>query len=242
MHHRLTLQASVLVVGLLGCVGHAVAQTASEAPTSEASAPAPSETPKIDVTVPAPGPEVPREYRMHDGFYLRGNLGIGALSTTFDDGSATNQDLDGSGFAFNFDLLVGGSPAPGFSVGGAILSSAAFSASFERGGQKADRDLSLGMVGVFVDGFPVASGGWHVGGAFGLAQTKVEKQVLDLGNTTMGGLGGAAWVGHDFWVADDWSMGALLRFAGALTAAKENGVETSASTFSTALMFTTLYN
>ncbi|MDX2051324.1 MAG: hypothetical protein SFV15_02970 [Polyangiaceae bacterium] len=206
------------------------------------SQPAESQAPKINVAVPAPQPEVPRTYQMHDGFYLRGNLGIGQLSTTFDDGSASSQDLEGAGFAFSFDLLAGGSPSPGLSIGGALLSSAAFSASFERAGLKADRDASLAMLGVFVDGYPKANGGWHLGGAMGLAQMKVEKRAGDLGKDAMGGLGGAAWVGYDQWVADEWSMGGLLRFAGALTSAKENSVETSASTFSTTLMFTTLYN
>ena len=262
---RLVSPASVFVLSLLGSIAQANAQpaqaevptpvapaspeTATAAPATQSpAAPAPqaeaskSEGPKIDVSVPAPGPEVQRQYQMHEGFYLRGNLGIGLLSNRFDDGSLTTKDLSGSGFAFSFDLLAGGSPAPGFTVGGALISSAAFSSSFERDGQKADRDASLGMLGVFVDGFPKATGGFHLGGAFGLAQVKIEKQLGDLGKDTLGGFGGAAWIGQDFWVADEFSMGGLLRFAGALTSASQNSVETSASTFSTSLMFTTLYN
>ncbi len=242
---RLISPANVIVISLLGSIGQASAQPAqaeTPAPAAPQAESSKSEGPKIDVSVPAPGPEVQREYQMHEGFYLRGNLGIGSLSNRFDDGSPTNKDLKGNGFAFSFDLLAGGSPAPGFTVGGALISSAAFSSSFERDGQKADRDASLGMLGVFVDGFPKATGGFHLGGAFGLAQVKIEKQMGDLGKDTLGGFGGAAWIGQDFWVADEWSMGGLLRFAGALTSASQNNVETSASTFSTSLMFTTLYN
>ncbi len=236
---RLVSPVSVFVISLLGSIAPASAQPAQAESTPPVG---PASSPKIDVSVPAPQPEVQRKYQLHEGFYLRGNLGLGSLSNRFDDGSPTNKDLSGSGFAFNLDLLAGGSPAPGFTVGGALISSAAFSSSFERDGQKADRNASFGMLGVFVDGFPKATGGFHLGGAFGLAQVKIEKQMGDLGKDTLGGFGGAAWIGQDFWVADEFSMGALLRFAGALTSASQNNVETSASAFSTSLMLTTLYN
>jgi len=197
---------------------------------------------EIDVTAPAPLPPVSREYRVHQGFYARGSMGVGPLFATFDDGSLMTTDLDGAGVAFDFDLLLGGAPVSGLFVGGALLSSAAFSAKFERMGERSDRDASQGVLGLFVDGFLNANDGWHLGGAFGLAQIKVRSQLGDQGSGTMHGFGGAAWLGHDFWVADAWSMGGLLRFAGSVTSAKENAVETGASAFSTAFMFTTLYN
>jgi hypothetical protein len=177
---------------------------------------------------------------MHDGFYARISLGFGSLSGTFDDGHPSGEDLEGSSGALGFDVLIGGSPAPGVAIGGALIGEGAASVDFDRGPLRSqDRSLSLGIIGPFIDGFPSPSRGWHLGGMLGLARLSIEDDSLDGIEETLG-FGGAFWLGHDFWVADDWSIGPLLRLSGALT--RDSGPNVDASSFSVMFMFTGLYH
>jgi len=196
---------------------------------------------KIDLTTQAPAPAVPRSYRMHDGFYARASMGFGPLGASIDDGDASGQDLEGSGSAFGFDLMIGGSPAPGVAIGGAFLAAGAVSADLDRGrfAPSEDRNFSVAILGPFIDGFPMANKGFHLGGALGLAALNLESSDSDgLGQT--GGFGGAAWIGYDFWVADEWSVGPLFRLAGTLTQNDDDDVD--ASSMSALFLFTALYH
>jgi hypothetical protein len=177
---------------------------------------------------------------MHDGFYARASLGFGSLGATFDDNSSTGQSLKGTGGAFALDVMIGGSPSPGVAIGGALLAEGSAAVEFDRASfGSEDRSLSLGLLGPFIDGFPSANRGWHLGGMLGLARLSIGKVSSDGVNNT-NGLGGAFWIGHDSWVADEWSVGPLLRFSGALTRASEPDVH--ASTFAITLLFTGLYH
>jgi hypothetical protein len=195
---------------------------------------------KIDLSTPPPAVSAPRSYHTHDGFYLRASVGFGTLHATFDDDSPRGESLKGSGAGFGFDLMIGGSPAPGVAIGGALMGEGSASIEFERGSFSAeDRGVTAGMLGAFIDGFPSANKGWHLGGMLGLARLTVEDTSSD-GLSETAGLGGAFWVGHDFWVGDEWSVGPLLRFSGALT--KGSDPDVNASTFAATLMFTGLYH
>jgi hypothetical protein len=135
--------------------------------------------------------------------------------------------------------MFGGSPAPGLALGGALLAEGT-SVSLERGdfGVTEDHDLSVLMIGPFVDGFPVPTGGWHFGGTLGLARITVSD--LAYGTARANGVGGAFWLGRDFWVAPDWSVGPLVKFTGAL--ARDKSPDVHASTFSVTVLFTALYH
>lgn len=195
---------------------------------------------KIDLTTQPPAPPVQRSYRLHDGFYLRGSVGFGSLGATFDDDNESARDLEGSGFSLGLDLMIGGSPSPGLAIGGALLAQGAFSAEFERARNDTEnRNLSVVLLGPFIDGFPVATKGWHVGGMLGLAAANIEDSSRDGVSETVG-LGGAAWFGHDFWVADEWSVGPMLRLNGTLTRNEDD--DTNASTFSVLFLFTALHH
>lgn len=203
--------------------------------------PTPPEPPrgKIDLTTPAPAPPVPRSYRMHDGFYLRGSVGFGSLGASFDTDDPRG-DVSGAGFSLGLDLMIGGSPSPGLALGGALLAQGAFSAEFERDDQWAgDRSLSVVLLGPFIDGFPRANKGWHFGGMMGLATANIEEDGADGLNRTAG-FGGAAWFGHDFWVADEWSVGPMFRLTGTLT--RDGDRDVNASTFSALFLFTALHH
>lgn len=195
---------------------------------------------KIDLSTPPPSLSTPRSYHMHDGFYVRASVGFGTLGATFDDNSSTGQSLKGSGGGFGLDLMIGGSPAAGVAVGGALLAEGSAAIEFDRGSfGSQDRSLSVAILGPFIDGFPSANRGWHLGGTLGFARLTVEDTSSD-GLSKTNGFGGAFWVGHDFWVADEWSVGPLLRFSGALTNGSDPDVHASA--FAMTLLFTGLYH
>lgn len=195
---------------------------------------------KIDLSTPEPSQSNPRSYHMHDGFYLRASVGIGSLSATVDDKDASGDDLHGGGGSLHLNLMIGGSPAPGLAVGGALLGEATASVDFDRDGRHAfDRPMSLLIVGPFVDGFPRPNRGWHFGGTLGLARLSLGSTSIDERRDT-NGIGGAFWLGNDFWVAPDWSVGPLLKFTGALTRA--NDPDITAGSFSISILFTALYH
>jgi hypothetical protein len=95
------------------------------------------------------------------------------------------------------------------------------------------------ILGPFIDGFPNVNKGWHFGGLIGLAGVQVEDSTLD-GVSETTGFGGAVFLGYDFWVADEWSVGPSLRFAGTLTRDEDGDID--AQTFSTVVSFTALYH
>lgn len=202
----------------------------------------PSDPPlgRIQLTTEPPAPKVQRSYRLHDGFYIRGSVGLGSLGATFDDDHPSRGDLSGSGLSMGADLMVGGSPSPGLALGGALLAQGAFSAEFERGSEFAeDRSLSVYLIGPFLDGFPVPTKGWHLGGMIGIAGLTIEESEDDAVSETFG-FGGSAWFGHDFWVADEWSMGPMLRLTGTLTQDSEN--DANSSSLSLLVLFTAAYH
>ncbi|NRA32040.1 MAG: hypothetical protein HRU17_01750 [Polyangiaceae bacterium] len=221
-----------------------VATSASPASTDvpEAS-PAPAEddsVPKgtVQISVPDLPPPTVRTSHVHDGFYARINMGVGSLGGELDDNDPSGQDLNLSGTSLSLDLLVGISPAAGVAVGVGLFTDNVVSAETEWDGQYgADRNMQLQIVGLFVDGFPKPRRGWHLGGAIGGAHLGIEGDV-GRGMSDAIGFGGAVWGGYDAWVADQWSVGGLVRLAGSVTSDDEDiTVSTRSITFMlTALM------
>ncbi len=167
----------------------------------------------IDLRPEAPSAPVARSYRVHDGFYVRGGVGFGWTSATFDYEDRATGDLSTESFDFGFDLLVGGSPTPGLTLGGAFFFDAIFAADFEsRGRSVGSRDLGVVVFGPFIDAFPDPKGGWHLGGAIGLAGVQDQKTEKETN-----GIGAVIWGGHDFWVGGEWSIGPLARLGGTVT-------------------------
>lgn len=208
----------------------------------EADSPAVSAPPegKIHLVAEAPELDNTRTYHRHDGFYLRVNFGYGSTWGSFDDSGPGNIDVDLSGSGLGFDVLAGGSPSPGFVIGGGLVVNQLFSADLEPvAGARSAHDVQSGLVGVFVDGFPKPNAGWHLGGLVGLASVTVKDGG---GAEKTGGLGGAIWGGYDAWVGDEWSLGALLRFTATRTTGGEAPLDVAASHGNLALMLTALYH
>src|SRR6187549_1082295 len=128
-----------------GCVSVAgLAQAQSPPPSdAEATAAAPAEperrinltgapSPTIDLSTPEPGPPVDRKYHQHEGLYVRVSGGIGTLlAANIETGSL---DASSDGTTLQAEVLVGGSPAPGFTVGGGLIGGLQLSGDWEADG------------------------------------------------------------------------------------------------------------
>lgn len=209
---------------------------ASTDPAATDSAAAPPR--KIVLTsAPPPGPEG-RNFHYHDGFYLRTTLSFGLYGggqSAGDDDAQRDVDIDGSGL--DVSVLVGGTPSPGLAVGGGLQLGSLLRPDFdEQGDALATRNVGFLLLGPFVDGFPKANGGWHLGGMVGLAGLG-ETAVSD----ASAGFGGAAWVGYDTWVGADWSLGGMLRFT-ALATTGDDPADHSASLLGVSLGLSVLYH
>jgi hypothetical protein len=229
----------------------AAAQTLSPPPTDEpaplatppvpSAPPAPSPAPppmnfgaSMDLSQPAPPPLGQRTYHWHDGFYARVDGGLGTLLHTNISGTG-GADVSASGLTLGYDLLLGGSIAPGFTLGGTLLGSLQLSGNWEASGRSVSTaSLDTLIIGPFAEGYPNPEGGLHFGGALGLARAG-----LDLpGGIAAYGVGGAFWAGSDVWVAPDWSIGGLLRLDALY--AKDN--DAKVSSIGLTLMFSVLFN
>ncbi|HWZ88912.1 MAG TPA: hypothetical protein VNW92_08680, partial [Polyangiaceae bacterium] len=138
----------------------------------------------------------------------------------------------------------GGSPSPGVSIGGALLLEPLFGADYARGGAGIGSHGGFStLLGPFIDGFPDATKGWHLGGMTGLAAQSFQDVNASTGKTaTAGGIGGAAWFGYDFWVAGEWAIGPQLRLMGMRTSETKDGDDVSAWARSFTLGISAVFN
>ena len=213
-------------------------------PTQEAqSAPVPVQA----YYAPPPPPDQPLQQpgaRLHDGFYLRLSLGFGAGSATQD---YSSSEIKYSGTAMMFDIMIGGSPMPGFVLGGALVSHRIMSPSIKLNGTdmgSADSDASLDMstIGLFTAVYPDPSSGFNVHALVGygvISASNGNARTTDnpAGLSLMGG------VGYDFWVSEQWSLGPDVRVAYAKTSYTEgDGIEDKISMFVPTVSFTATYH
>ena len=185
---------------------------------------------------------------MHDGFYLRMSIGGGGMvaDREYERSALPQSTLRGGGIAL--DLMIGGTPTPGFVVGGGLLLNGAAKPSNETaaGTSDTEHDTSASVLGVFIDGFPDPEGGFHVGGMLGLAGYAVRPDNEEVDEDT-GGFGGAAWVGFGGWVGSDWTLGGMLRLTAAATRGEPelrdgSKVEETVSVGTLSILFTALYH
>lgn len=153
--------------------------------------------------------------RTHDGFYLR--LGLGA-GTSLSKGTVqgTDEDVSIKGTAIATEIALGGTPTPGLAVGFGIFNATILSPTYEYQGLDLDGGLAqLAEYGVFVDYYPDPHGGLHFQAAPGLAVGAAQEGDCDnpcIGSDYSGtGFGVMLGAGYEGWVADEWSIGGLLR-------------------------------
>jgi len=163
----------------------------------------------------------------------------------------------GSGFAF--DALLGGSPAPGFTLGGGVFvhHTPKLEADDMEGtlvnAINLSRDIefdsaTLTLLAPFVNYYPDARGGLNFTGAVGLALLGVGDGTVD--NTSYvlfqdhgsGGLGMLAGVGYDWWVSRGWSLGVQGRVLLAAPSGEDDDVEWQHHVVQPGLMLTATMN
>lgn len=147
--------------------------------------------------------------RRRTGLYLGTQLGAAYMRVSPSD----EDDFPTfSGFGFNFDLLIGGSPARDLAIGGLIGGAAAPRPRSEDPDAPVGDDVSMNAfrLGAFADYYFSADGNLHgmaVLGYEGLAFSRDEQAVGGSGDGLLMALG----LGYDFWFAQRWSAGFLLR-------------------------------
>jgi len=211
---------------------------------AEPQAPAVTAPPTIDLSTEPPAKPVQRNYHLHEGFYLRASVGFGYYYGSFSDGNRPNLDFNEHGGSMSLDLLIGGSPSPGLSIGGALLVDPLFGAEYSRDGNSLGSHGGVSMlIGPFIDAFPEPTKGWHLGGMFGLAGQGFQNVNANTdGRERAIGIGGAAWFGYDFWVASEWAAGPQFRVMGARTSNSKAGEDISAFASSFDLGISVVFN
>jgi hypothetical protein len=214
----------------------AQAQTQSLPPRTQAMSPS-----RLELAAPAPAPATTavRTDKLHDGFYVRVNLGFGTQWTTIDD-ATVRPNLSAKGSTLIADLLIGAAPSPGIILGGALLFDSLPSTRFGADGYAIKTGLSLATVGPFIDGYPNPRGGFHSGAMLGASAAHLSSNPYYATENAYG-FGLATWLGYDCWVADQWSVGGLLRFAGSHVVGHANSPDVGVYTRSIALLLTAVY-
>lgn len=186
-------------------------------------------------------PPMPLGAREHNGFYLRLGLGGSRFGTSF--ASNFNRELRGS-VEGSFDqggiaveIAIGGTPAPGLVIGGALYldgaigqpSSTDVKIDGVRAGSLTFDRASLALFGPFVDYYIDPKLGFHLQGSLGLAWMAFGRATHAGSPATQdrstGGLGFMLGGGYEWWIADQWSLGALLRFVYVSTESNDNEPE-----------------
>jgi hypothetical protein len=199
----------------------------------------------VEPPPPPPPPPDPGR-RLHDGFYLRLSIGAGFISSEWETeaGGVSNAKISGGGAALDF--LIGGSPTPGFVIGGGLLINSAGNPKLEPAtgaSRQLDGSMSVAQIGMFVDGFFDPSGGFHLGGMLGIATYLVAPDDDAVyANIAHSGGGAAIWVGYDAWVGDQWSLGGMLRLTAQSTSDTRGGFDERAAAGTVSLLFTALYH
>jgi hypothetical protein len=181
------------------------------------------------------------------------NVGLGALGTNvdFDDGRA---GLGLSGGALMLDLMLGGTPAAGLTIGGGL-----WLGSLDEPDVEVDQDryayeptggTAQLLLGPFIDAFPNPAGGFHFGGGFGVGAISLpegrdladaqdlheDREVLD-----STGVGGTIFAGWDGWISANWSLGVMLRLL-AVRTREESTLQYDTTGRSFGVLFSALYH
>jgi hypothetical protein len=133
--------------------------------------------------------------------------GYGFVKT---EGNLSGENVSGTfgGAGPAVELLIGGTVSAGFVVGGGVLGQYVWDPDLEPmpgSGVGADNPFFIGLVGPFIDWFPVETGGTHFGVMPGLGSSGLQRD---------NALGASVWGGYDFWISNQWSLGAELRATG----------------------------
>ncbi|MBX3128238.1 MAG: hypothetical protein KF718_16055 [Polyangiaceae bacterium] len=160
---------------------------------------------------PPPPPPADPTVHFHDGFYLQFGLGLGSMSTsaTIDPAPSNPPDVSITGMGVAGQFLLGGTPAPGFVIGGGSMGFSAPRAKLKEDGQEValdDETFNLSMLGLFVDYYFDPTQGFHLQALIGFAQLSSDDSDADENPT---GVGLSLGLGYEWWVGEQWGLGVL---------------------------------
>jgi hypothetical protein len=194
-------------------------------PPAPVGAPPPASYPLEGEGPPPTATDPTSDIRRHDGFYLRIGLGIAALSldrstetTSPSTDVAYSGDSQIKGGAGVAEISIGGTVADGLVLCGTALQHEHTDATLERetgADIELKTSLSFGLVGMGIHYFPDDRGGWHVGGTLGFAYALANVSASRFERLGGVGIGASLAGGYDWWVSDQWALGAIGRFTAA---------------------------
>jgi len=167
---------------------------------------------------PPPPPEDLTVYR-HDGFFARVSLGVGYQNAHVEpsltpEGSVLQQFGSGSanGAAVHSELLLGGTPTPGFVVGSGLMNWNL---------RKNGRVVDFLVLPLFVNYYLDAEGPWFLQGFVGIGTGTLGRRSAAR-NSKAAGLALGAGGGWETWVGEQGSLGLALRLVYANTSKDED--------------------
>jgi hypothetical protein len=229
------------------CGSDGVCRPAAPAPTAPGppAAPLPAVAP-APAAHPPPPPPPADSGRLHQGRYLRVGLGggvvLGGAEFPFDN-NGTSGTFSGTmwGGAWQLELAVGGTPAPGFVLGGGFWLANSLgdanmyieqNTSISSWGTKGAGSVSTWLLGPMVDWYVVPTGGFHTQLGLGVGRVTIGQGGTAIqecltsggvrtetctspdippGSMSWIGLGAMLGVGYEFWVGREWSLGVMAR-------------------------------
>jgi len=244
MLRPLVLVAPVIVLVL--SAAQARAQSASSAATGAATGDATLGYPGAQ---PAGALEDPGAYT-HDGFYLRLALGGGYVHDKLHyEGvpvfglKVGSFDGQANGGSFQGDLAGGWAIEPGLIIGGELYIEQVANPTVTVAGRNVGTDVSVGtltMLGPYIDWYLDPHKGFHFGGMIGGARLTMKDSADNkLSNDPIGG-GGMAFVGYEWWAAEQWAVGVQGQFA--VASMNDSSANTRHTWISGGLVFSVTYN
>jgi hypothetical protein len=185
------------------------------------------------------------EPRTHDGLFFQGSFGFGPgwLNEKLESGP-DEQKLSAAGVTGTFELLLGGSPVPGFVIGGGITGHSIVNPTIEVGGQEFETDdtsVGITQISLFSNWYPQPTSGLYFHGAVGYAAASVtvDDTTRDAGTS---GLVLGMGAGYDFWIAKEWSLGPQFRLTYAHLTGKEDGIDITDNFISPTIAFSATFH
>jgi len=166
----------------------------------------------MPVQPPPPSPPEDLTVYRHDGFFARVSLGVGYQNAHVDpsltpEGSVSQQFGSGSanGPAVHSELLLGGTPTPGFVVGSGLM---------HWNLRKNGRVVEFVVLPLFANYYLDAEGPWFLQGFVGIGTGTLNRRKDSDGTS---GLALGAGGGWETWVGEQGSLGLALRLVYANT-------------------------
>lgn len=227
---------------LLGAVAApALAQPGAPPPSYPAQPPGyppaygaqPSTYPAVGVVPQLPG------YQTHDGFYLNLQLGPGYTSMSASSGG-TDVTISGGGAAFS--MGIGGAVAPNLILFGHVLADSSVDPKVEIegfGSGTADGSVTVAGFGAGVAYYVMPVNVFLMGSALATQISSSDDSGNESGESELG-FGINLGAGKEWWVSDNWGIGAALQFLAARMNDKGTNVSGSKPAWTTVSIAATL--